>query len=41
MSKNEQITVNIVRKKLEAVGITAENGFLITETPIGDLWKII
>jgi len=31
MSKNEKITENIVRKKLEAVGITEENGFLIDE----------
>ncbi len=34
MAKNEQITVNIVRKKLEAVGITEENGFLIDEQVI-------
>src|SRR3989344_8730248 len=34
MSKNEQITVNIVRKKLEALGITAENGFSIDEQVI-------
>lgn len=34
MSKNEQITVNIVRKKLEAVGITTENGFLVDEQVI-------
>lgn len=34
MSKNEQITVNIVRKKLEVVGITPENGFLIDEQVI-------
>lgn len=31
MSKNEKITENIVRKKLEAVGITPENGFLVEE----------
>jgi type I restriction-modification system DNA methylase subunit len=31
MSKNEQITVNIIRKKLELVGITEESGFLIDE----------
>ncbi len=29
MSKNETKTVNIVRKKLEKVGITENNGFLI------------
>ena len=34
MSKNEQITVNIVRKKLEAVGIMEENGFLVDEQVI-------
>lgn len=34
MSKNEQITVNIVRKKLETVGITTENGFLVDEQVI-------
>lgn len=31
MLKNEQITVNIIRKKLEAVGIKEENGFLVEE----------
>lgn len=31
MSKNERITENIVRKKLEKVGITEEKGFLIEE----------
>ena len=34
MSKNEQITVNIVRNRLEAVGITTESGFLIDEQVI-------
>lgn len=34
MSKNEKITENIVRKKLEAVGITAENSFLVEEQVI-------
>ncbi len=34
MSKNEKITENITRKKLEAVGITEENGFLIEEQVI-------
>lgn len=34
MSKNEKITENIVRKKLEAVGITAEDGFLVDEQVI-------
>lgn len=34
MSKNEKITENIVRKKLEKVGITEENGFLIEEQVI-------
>jgi len=32
--KNEKITENIVRKKLEAVGITEENGFLVDEQVI-------
>lgn len=36
MSKNETKTVNIVRKKLEKVGITEENGFLIEEQEIID-----
>ena len=34
MSKNEKITENIVRKKLEEVGITSENGFLVEEQVI-------
>lgn len=31
MGKNERITENIVRKKLESVGIRPENGFLVEE----------
>ncbi|MEK7116970.1 MAG: N-6 DNA methylase [Patescibacteria group bacterium] len=31
MSKNERITENMVRKKLEAVGITVQEGFLVEE----------
>jgi type I restriction-modification system DNA methylase subunit len=34
MSKNEKITENIVRKKLEALRITTENGFLVDEQVI-------
>jgi SAM-dependent methyltransferase len=34
MSKNEQITVNIVRKKLEVIGITTDNDFLVDEQVI-------
>jgi len=34
MSKNEKITENIVRKKLEIVGVTVENGFLVDEQVI-------
>src|SRR3989344_4221775 len=34
MSKNEKITENIVRKKLEVAGITTENGFLADEQVI-------
>lgn len=34
MLKNEQITVNIIRKKLEAVGIKEENDFLVEEQVI-------
>lgn len=34
MTKNEKITENIVRKKLEVIGITTENGFLVDEQVI-------